>query len=181
VRVRQVLDLALGREPAVPVLAADHLAGQEAAEAAMTLLVVLALVGLSVFWLGVGVVVGKRVAGWVREPYDTGARVETAGLPDGVVPPSVSDTPPADDLVTFGKIWLSEGVELTDFLRRRYGLGEQDADSRFAAIEARLRAYGMHDPDCPTFRTEQDQRRTGAYLIPKPCDCWLSRPDGGAL
>jgi hypothetical protein len=46
-----------------------------------TVLAVLALLALSGFWLGVGVVVGKRVAGWVREPYDMpGARgVDSSG------------------------------------------------------------------------------------------------------
>ena len=47
-------------------------------------------------------------------------------------------------------------------------------ESRLAAVEARQRAYGMHDPGCPVFKTEVAQRRTGAYLIPPDCECWLS-------
>ena len=47
-------------------------------------------------------------------------------------------------------------------------------ESRIEAIEARQRAYGMHDPECPVFRTQVAQRSTDAYLIPPDCTCWLS-------
>lgn len=148
-----------------------------------------------------GIVIGYRITRrakrcWrhqvIREQR-TGV-IETTGLPDGVVPQSVSVTPPggqvtpsppaeslrvcsADGLPRAGELWLSDGVELGDYVRWRYGLSEPDADPRFAAVEARQRAYGMHDPSCPTFRTEQAQERMDMLLVAelRRCDCWLSR------
>jgi len=37
----------------------------------------------------------------------------------------------------------------------------------------RQRAYGMHDPACPALLSQKAQQRTGAYIIPQPCSCWL--------
>lgn len=49
---------------------------------------------------------------------------------------------------------------------------------RLDRIEARQKAYGMHDPECPLFQTEQHQKSTGAYLTRPECLCWLNgRPD----
>lgn len=40
------------------------------------------------------------------------------------------------------------------------------------------RANELHDSTCQALAVAKAQRYTGAYLCPKPCDCWLSRPPG---
>lgn len=47
---------------------------------------------------------------------------------------------------------------------------------RFRALEARQRAYGMHDPDCPVFLGDKAQQRNPdvCYTRNEVCDCWLS-------
>lgn len=51
----------------------------------------------------------------------------------------------------------------------------QTLQERVTAIEARQRAYTMHDPTCPVFKTMVQQRKTpGVYVMGPPCDCWLS-------
>lgn len=46
---------------------------------------------------------------------------------------------------------------------------------RVRAMEERQRAYGMHDPDCPAFKSQLAQQNTGAHIIPQPCTCWLTQ------
>ena len=45
---------------------------------------------------------------------------------------------------------------------------------RIAAIEARQRAYEMHDPDCPRLVDEQAQCNADWMMGLRPCSCWLS-------
>lgn len=45
---------------------------------------------------------------------------------------------------------------------------------RLEAVEARQRAYGMHDPDCPAFQQEQAQAKAEWQMTELPCSCWLS-------
>lgn len=54
-------------------------------------------------------------------------------------------------------------------------MGLVSVDERIEAIEARQRAYGMHDPDCPVYLRAVDQAQTMAYVLPRKCTCWLSK------
>lgn len=58
-------------------------------------------------------------------------------------------------------------------------VNEQDVLDRLDRIEARMRAVGLHDPDCPALERMQAQLHTGAYLMPVPCTCWLANPGPG--
>jgi hypothetical protein len=51
-------------------------------------------------------------------------------------------------------------------------------EERLAAIEARQREYGMHDPGCKARAVERSNAHGLSYYNPEPCNCWLSRPGG---
>lgn len=46
--------------------------------------------------------------------------------------------------------------------------------ARIAAIEARQREYGMHDPDCPARLVERMNQNGGPYYVMQRCTCWLA-------
>jgi hypothetical protein len=52
----------------------------------------------------------------------------------------------------------------------------QPIQARIEAIEARQRAYGLHDPDCKSFAVDLRHWRTGGWVQLKPgdCTCWLA-------
>ena len=59
---------------------------------------------------------------------------------------------------------------------------QKDVLRRIAAIEARQRAAGQHDPGCPAAHDcMRDHPTAAVYHYPQPCSCWLSTPpaDGG--
>lgn len=43
-------------------------------------------------------------------------------------------------------------------------------------VEARQRAHGMHDPNCPVFLADRAQQRNPdvCYTRNEVCTCWLS-------
>ena len=52
-----------------------------------------------------------------------------------------------------------------------------DVETRLAAVEARQRAYRMHDPGCPAFVPLESL--TGGMFLPSMadlCECWLAEP-----
>jgi hypothetical protein len=53
-------------------------------------------------------------------------------------------------------------------------------EERIAAIEARQRAHGQHDPDCPQHHFLTWRPNTPSYEVDEQpedaCNCWLSKP-----
>lgn len=58
----------------------------------------------------------------------------------------------------------------------RVGEALLDLAERIDRLEAVVRAFGLHEPDCPLFIEIRDEvGHSGKYYPTKTCTCWLSK------
>lgn len=50
-------------------------------------------------------------------------------------------------------------------------------NDRLARIEAVMREHRMHEGTCPVRQAQVHNARGQTYMLPKPCNCWLSEEE----